>query len=100
MKLFRNFFKKQSTVNDKPPVSRIDNRVNLFEINSTTGRIELNGCDLPRLNGVDIHIDNRDNARILLDMDASVERATLLIEGHVRWFEGIDREKILRGQQH
>lgn len=68
-------------------ILKIDNRINLLEIDSKTGRVKLNGSDLPRLNAIDIHIGSNDDARIILDMDASIGRIAILIDGTVEWFK-------------
>jgi hypothetical protein len=80
-------------------VMRFDQRENFVELDSETGSIKLNGYDLPRLNRVDIHMSQYDKTKITLDLDMTPQKILLLIEGKVKWFEGIDREKYLRGRK-
>lgn len=76
---------------------KIDNRENLLEIDSKKGEIRLNGQDLPRVNSLHIHIDP-DRTRAIIDLDVKVKKSTLLIDGEIKWYKEIDREKFLRGQ--
>ncbi len=79
-------------------IMRFDQRENLVELDSETGSIKLNGYDLPRLNGVDIHLSKYDDVRLTIDLDVKPQKILLLIEGNVKWFEGVDCEKYLRSQ--
>lgn len=76
---------------------KIDIRENLLEINSQTGEIRLNGQDLPRVNSLHLHIDP-DRTRAIIDLDVKVKKSMLLIDGEIKWYKGIDREKNLHGQ--
>lgn len=80
-------------------IMRFDQRENLVELDSETGSIKLNGYDLPRLNVVDIHLSRYDDIRMTIDLDIKPQKILLLMEGHVKWFEGVDRKKYLCGQK-
>lgn len=80
-------------------IMRFDQRNNLVELNSETGEIKLNGYDLQRVNGIDIHLSTYSDARVAIDLDVTPKKILLLIEGNVKWLEGVDREKYLHGQK-
>lgn len=80
-------------------IMRFDQRENLVELDSESGSIKINGYELPRLNNVDIRLSQYDEAKITLDLDMKPQKIILLIEGNVKWFEGVDREKYIRGRK-
>lgn len=61
--------------------------MNVFEINSETGEVKLNGNELLFVNSIDLHIEKGDTAKLTINMDSEVGKTELAIEGDVKWYE-------------
>ena len=72
--------------------------MNKLSIDMENGEIELDGKKLQFVRGIKIEINDTDWARVCIDMDVSLEKVLIVMEGQLSALDGKDREEILHGQ--